>query len=86
MLMNGEYPPALKARIAGRFGHLDNGMSASILAALDRTRLRHVVAAHLSQKNNTPELARATLASVLGCASEWVAVATQDEGLAWRDV
>ncbi len=86
MLRKGDYPPSLKARIAGRFGHLDNGVSAAILAALDRTRLRHVVAAHLSQQNNTPELARAALAGVLGCAPDWVAVATQDEGLPWRDV
>jgi len=54
------------------------------LAALDRSRLQHVVAAHLSQKNNTPELARAALARVLGCADEWVGVATQGEGFGWR--
>ena len=86
LLMGGEYPPSLKARIAGRWGHLDNAVSAAILAALDRSRLKHVVAAHLSRKNNTPELARAALSSALGCAPEWIAVATQDEGLGWRDV
>ena len=86
MLVKGEYPPALKARVAGRLGHLDNGASAAILAALDRSRLRHVIAAHLSQKNNTPALARAALAAVLDCAPEWVSVATQDEGFDWRDL
>jgi phosphoribosyl 1,2-cyclic phosphodiesterase len=86
MLMGGEYPASLKARIAGRWGHLDNAVSAAILAALDRSRLKHVVAAHLSRKNNTPELARAALAPVLGCAPDWIAVASQDQGLAWRDV
>jgi phosphoribosyl 1,2-cyclic phosphodiesterase len=86
LLMGGEYPPSLKARIAGRWGHLDNAVSASILAALDRSRLRHVVAAHLSQSNNTPELARAALAGALGCAPEWIAVASQEEGLPWREV
>jgi len=86
LLMGGEYPPSLKARIAGRWGHLDNAVSAAILAALDRSRLKHVVAAHLSRKNNTPELALAALSSALGCAPEWIAVATQDEGLGWRDV
>jgi len=85
MLMNGDYPPPLKARIAGRFGHLDNGASAAILAALDRRRLKHVIAAHLSQTNNTPELARTALATVLGCAPEWVSVASQDEGFGWRE-
>jgi phosphoribosyl 1,2-cyclic phosphodiesterase len=86
MLMGGEYPASLKARIAGRWGHLDNVVSASILSALDRSRLKHVVAAHLSRKNNTPALARAALAGVLGCAPDWIAVATQDEGLPWREV
>ena len=86
MLMNGEYPPSLKARISGRWGHLDNAVSAAILSGIDRSRLRHVVAAHLSRKNNTPELARAALARALGCAPEWIAVATQEEGLAWREV
>jgi phosphoribosyl 1,2-cyclic phosphodiesterase len=86
MLMNGEYPPSLKARIAGRFGHLDNGTSAAILRAVDRSRLRHVVAAHLSKSNNTPRLARAALAQALDCAPDAVAIATQDEGIGWLDL
>ena len=54
MLSEGPYPPALKARIAGRFGHLDNAASSALLAALDNSRLRHIVAAHLSKQNNSP--------------------------------
>ena len=86
MLEGGPYPPSLKARIAGRLGHLDNATSGAILAALDRSRLKHVIAAHLSQTNNTPALARAALAGALSCGPEWVAVATQDEGFSWRDL
>ena len=86
MLMRGEYPPALKARIASRLGHLDNRASAALLAALARSRLKHVIAAHLSQQNNTPGLARAALAAVLDCEPEWISVATQDEGFGWRDL
>ena len=86
LLASGPYPPALKARIAGRLGHLDNQSSASLLAALNRGRLTHVIAAHLSQANNTPELARAALAAVLGCEPRWISVATQDEGFGWRDL
>ena len=84
--MKGEYPPALKARVAGRWGTWTIGASAAILAALDRSRLRHVIAAHLSQKNNTPVLARAALAAVLDCDPEWMSVATQDEGFGWREL
>ena len=86
MLERGPYPPSLKARITGRLGHLDNRTSGEILAALDRGRLRHVIAAHLSQTNNTPALARAALAGALSCDPEWVAVATQEEGFSWRDL
>jgi phosphoribosyl 1,2-cyclic phosphodiesterase len=86
LLAGGPYPPSLKVRIGGRLGHLDNETAADLVRGIDCTRLRHVVAAHLSQKNNTPELARAALAGALGCAPDWIAVATQDEGFGWRDV
>ncbi|MGB5082763.1 MAG: MBL fold metallo-hydrolase [Burkholderiales bacterium] len=86
MLARGPYPQALKARIASRLGHLDNECSAALLSRLDRSRLRHVIAAHLSATNNTPQLARAALAGALDCGPEWITVATQDEGFGWRDL
>jgi len=85
-LRQGSYPAALKARILGRYGHLDNGAAAELLGRLDGSRLQHVVAAHLSEENNTPDLARGTLAGVLGCQSPWVAVADQADGLSWRSI
>jgi phosphoribosyl 1,2-cyclic phosphodiesterase len=86
MLDDGPYPPSLKARIASRLGHLDNRTSGAILSTLDRSRLKHIIAAHLSQTNNTPALARAALALALSCDPEWIAVATQDAGFSWRDL
>jgi phosphoribosyl 1,2-cyclic phosphodiesterase len=86
LLMNGRYPPSLKKRIAGRQGHLDNATSAQLLKNLDCSRLKHVVAAHLSKQNNTAELARTALAGALACEPEWIGVATQDEGFGWREV
>ena len=86
MLMNGPYPAHLKSRIAGRLGHLANAESAELVRAMDCSRLQHLVAAHLSQTNNTPELARAALAGALGCAAEWIGVATQEEGFSWRQI
>lgn len=86
MLDGGPYPPSLKARIASRLGHLDNRTSGEILAALDRSRLKHVIAAHLSETNNTPRLARAALARALSCEPEWIAVATQEQGFSWREL
>lgn len=86
LLMNGPYPPMLKRRIAGRYGHLDNATAARILGGIDCSHLQHFIAAHLSAQNNTPELARAAVAGALNCEPEWISVATQREGLPWRDV
>ena len=84
LLRNSAYPERLKERISGRLGHLDNSQAAQILANIDRSSLQHVVAAHLSQKNNRPELAVDALAAALGCESDWVSVATQTHGFDWR--
>jgi phosphoribosyl 1,2-cyclic phosphodiesterase len=86
MLEAGDYPAQLKRRVAGRFGHLDNEQAGALLAALDRSRLKHVVAAHLSQANNRPHLARQALAAAMGCAETWIQVATQNEGFHWLEI
>jgi len=83
MLAASRYPTSLKARIGGTHGHLNNEAAAAILASLDRSRLRHLVAAHLSQQNNLPHLAQAALAAVLGASAVDVVVATQAEGFDW---
>jgi phosphoribosyl 1,2-cyclic phosphodiesterase len=83
MLAESRYPRPLKARIGGNHGHLNNDAAADILASLDRGRLKHLVAAHLSQQNNLPALAQAAMARVLGAALTEVVVASQSDGFAW---
>lgn len=83
MLEASRYPPSLKARIAGRLGHLSNTTAAEILASCAHAGLRHVVAAHLSEQNNTPAHAAAALAGVLGCGDADVVVARPDLGFGW---
>lgn len=83
MLAGGSYPWPLKQRIAGRFGHLDNRSAAALLRQVDAGRLQHVVCAHLSEQNNTPQLARAALAAALGCQPAWLGVADQETGCDW---
>lgn len=78
------YPAFLKARILGGRGHLSNAQAGELLGQLDQRRLRCVVAAHLSQSNNRPELARAALARAAGMRPDHVLVAGQDTGLAWQ--
>jgi phosphoribosyl 1,2-cyclic phosphodiesterase len=86
MLMNGEYPYSIKQRVNGRFGHLNNQDAADILGRLDLSRLQHLVAAHLSRKNNTAELAIQALCGAVGCEPDWVCVATQENGFSWREI
>jgi phosphoribosyl 1,2-cyclic phosphodiesterase len=86
MLARGPYPPMLKQRVGGRFGHLDNDAAAALLLQLDRSRLQHVLAAHISEHNNTPALAQQALAAAIGCSPEWVGVADQELGFDWRSL
>jgi phosphoribosyl 1,2-cyclic phosphodiesterase len=86
MLADGDYPYSLKQRVGGRYGHLNNDAAAVLLGRLDNSRLQHIVAAHLSRKNNSVELATAALSNVLGCTPDQVAVATQEQGLDWREI
>ncbi len=57
MLMDGPYPWSLKKRVRGRHGHLSNEQAAQILQSLGDGVLEVVLLAHLSEKNNRPDLA-----------------------------
>ena len=85
MLEDGPYPPSLKQRVGGPLGHLSNVQAADLLRGLDKQWLQHLAAAHLSEKNNTPELARAALAEAADCDERWIGVADQETGLDWRE-
>lgn len=86
MLADSSYPMTLKQRIGGAYGHLANQTAAEILAAIDRSRLKKVVGAHLSRQNNTPELARAALSEAVDLACTEIMIACQDEGFSWIDM
>jgi phosphoribosyl 1,2-cyclic phosphodiesterase len=83
LLAASSYPLSLKARIAGPRGHLANELSSALLAACAHDRLRHVVAAHLSERNNRPELATAALAAALGGRADDIVVADPLHGFGW---
>lgn len=86
MLAESTYPASLKRRIAGRYGHLENSVAAALLDQIDCSKLQHLVAAHLSERNNLPTLALAALARVLGCEEAWIGVATPECGFDWREL
>lgn len=86
MLQASRYPPFLKRRVSGLYGHLANGATAEILRTVQHAGLRQVVAAHLSAQNNVPGLAQQTLAAALGWAVEDILVASPTQGTDWLQV
>lgn len=86
MLQSGDYPDYLKERVGGDYGHLSNDQAAALLENINHSKLKHIVAAHLSDKNNSPDIVRMTLSNVLSCQMNWIAVADQDDGLGWRSL
>ena len=86
MLENGPYAWPLKQRVGSRLGHLDNQTAADLLARLDSSKLKHIIAAHLSAKNNTQHLVRQALSQALNCEHNWVGIAEQADGFAWRSL
>lgn len=86
LLERSAYPASLKRRIAGRYGHLENSAAAALLGRIDCSNLQVVVAAHLSERNNRPDLAVSAVVRALGCLDEWVGVASPDHGFDWRSV
>lgn len=86
MLAESHYPASLKHRIGGPLGHLSNDAAAEILAAIDQSKLKKVVGAHLSRHNNTPELAREALCGAISNLDTQVMLACQEQGFDWINV
>jgi phosphoribosyl 1,2-cyclic phosphodiesterase len=86
MLLASSYPNFLKQRVAGPWGHLANHLAAQLLSRVKHDRLSYVLAAHLSERNNTPALARASLSEALGCAPSDIDVADPSAGSVWIQV
>ncbi len=87
MLQHGPYPPGLKARVGGDYGHLSNTQAAQLLAAVASDRLQSVVAGHLSQQNNTETGALACLRASLSTLHRVrLSAASQEHGCAWENL
>ncbi len=85
MLLDGPYPAHLKRRVGGDWGHLNNLQAAELLQQIDGAQLRHLVVAHISEKNNSRSQAERALLSVLGTL-ERVIFAEQSGGFDWLDL
>lgn len=84
LLAASAYPATLKRRIASPFGHLSNTQTIDLLQRLDTSRLRRLVAAHLSERTNRPEIVAECLAThAAGIAAD---IARQDAVVPWFEV
>lgn len=83
MLADGPYPYAVKKRVGGDFGHLTNAQARQFLDHADTTRLKMLFVAHISQQNNTLELADAALSGWSDLSQCQVIHATQESGFDW---
>ncbi len=65
MLLNGNYPYALKRRIKSEKGHLSNIDAGQLLCSVYSKRLKHVFLGHLSEENNESIVALETVKHIL---------------------
>jgi len=86
MLREGPYPPSLQARVGGDYGHLRNEQAGEILSRVIHDGLQFVVAAHLSEKNNSPELAEQALRAVVTDLGDRLRILKQDEPSIWFEI
>jgi phosphoribosyl 1,2-cyclic phosphodiesterase len=86
LLAQSAYPEFLKRRVSGPWGHLENAQAAQLLEKIQHTDLHQVLAAHLSERNNTPTKAQTCLSKVRGCQPEEIEVADPLAGSRWITV
>ncbi len=86
MLMRGTYPEHLKARIIADHGHLDNTEAARYVAQIVSPQLTHLFLCHLSNDNNTPEIALQTMRTALEAAGKIVGDASGSAQSAAADI
>lgn len=85
LLALSAYPPFLKRRVGGMYGHLSNTAASAIARSVVHSGLKHLVAAHLSEKNNRPELAHRAMSEALGDSTE-VVIADANAGTRWLEI
>lgn len=86
LLDQSAYPPFLKRRVGGDHGHLSNTAAAAIASGVTHAGLKHLVAAHLSAKNNRSDLVQKVLSNALGCQPSDILVAGPTSGTPWLQI
>jgi phosphoribosyl 1,2-cyclic phosphodiesterase len=86
MLDRGAYPPAVKARVGSRYGHLSNVQTADLIGRVRHSALQWVMGLHLSEQNNSVERVREAVDPALVPVGIDIELATQDAPTAWREI
>lgn len=81
MLETGPYPEALKQRVGGSHGHLSNEQSLELLRKLDTRSLSCLIAAHISEKNNSPAIVASGIEQIADIPRP--VLASQEQGFDW---
>lgn len=86
MLSEGPYPPSLKRRVGGNYGHLSNEQAAQLVTTVNRSNLQKILVSHISEQNNDVALALDTLAPAVDGYSIEIDLLTQQDGCDWIGV
>jgi len=84
-LRAGPYPPKLKQRVGGDYGHLNNQQALSFIQQLDLQRLRVLIAAHISEQNNCASMVSELLSPLQEQISH-IRIAEQSIGYTWLTI
>ena len=84
MLANGPYPEMLKQRVGGNHGHLSNLQSMELLQRIDTRMLGCLIAAHISEKNNHPDIVGEMIRELEDVPEP--VIANQDAGFDWIEI
>ncbi len=85
MLANGPYPPSLKRRVGGDWGHLNNSQARWLLERVCIENIQQLVLGHISEKNNCVSLVRETVSDIAATLPS-VHYACQDHGFDWIEL
>jgi phosphoribosyl 1,2-cyclic phosphodiesterase len=88
MLSHSKYPPFLKQRVGGDYGHLSNDQAMQFLMQIASKKLRHVVAGHLSEQNNQEAIVQSDFMQIMKNLDMGtkITIANAEEGFDWIDL
>ncbi|MCK5726226.1 MAG: MBL fold metallo-hydrolase [Thiotrichaceae bacterium] len=84
LLVTGKYPYNLKQRVGGKYGHLENNQSTSLMSQIDCSHLQCLVAMHLSENNNDSEKVNALLENLSFLQVVEKYISSQKDGFNWK--